>query len=512
MTDIRIIAPPVEAGEFLSFGHMVQAAGARHREKIAVIDDAGAMTWGAFAGLAGRIAGALAARGIGPGEMVATLAENSAANLAVYCGALIAGACVAPLPYGAEPGALARMHENSAARIVFASAAQIEVARVLGADETVALEALDNWAGAEVLPAVEARPDDLFDMIYSSGTTGTPKGIVHDHLFRARQLVRMAKFGLDADAVHMMATPLYSNTTLVAVLPVLAWGGTVVTMTKFDCARYLALAEQNHATHTMLVPVQYMRLMDHEGFDRLDLTSFRMKHSTSAPLPGRLIDRIQARWPGNLVEFYGMTEGGVSTILNCDAAPTKWDTVGQAAPGCDLRIIDDAGREVPPGTFGEIVGRAGSMMTGYHRAPGRTAELIWRNPEGEDFIRTGDIGRLDEDGFLILMDRRKDMILSGGFNIFAADLEQVLRGHPAVADVAVIAVPSAEWGETPLGLVVRAGGAGDSEADILAWANARLGKTQRLAAIEFRDDLPRSSIGKILKRELRAPYWERHVA
>ncbi len=509
-TSVQIVAPALDDAAFLSFGKMFQAAARRHPEKPAVIDETGALSWQAFADLAGRVAARLAERGIGPGQMVATLAENSAMNLAVYCGGLIAGACMAPLPYGADPEALAKMLANSGARVLFASAAQAEIAVGLGAAEVVMLDDLRDWAaGVAPLPAVSVAQDDLFDLIYSSGTTGTPKGIEHDHRFRSCQLDRQRAVGLDADAVVMMATPLYSNTTLVAALPVLAWGGTVVSLAKFDCGRFLDMAQRHRASHAMLVPVQYMRLMDFADFDRFDLSAFRMKLSTSAPLPGTLIARVQARWPGNLVEFYGMTEGGVTCVLDCDANPGKWDTVGRPGPGCDLRIIDDEGRELPPGSYGEVVGRAGAMMPGYHLAPDQTAAMIWRDAEGRDFIRTGDMGRVDGDGFLMLLDRKKDMILSGGFNIYAADLEAVLRRHPGVADVAVIAVPSAAWGETPLGLVVPAPGAGTTEAALLAWANAQLGRTQRLSAIEFRDDLPRSAIGKVLKRELRQPYWER---
>ncbi len=247
--------------------------------------------------------------------------------------------------------------------------------------------------------------------------------------------------------------------------------------------------------------------MDEPAFDRFDLSSYRVKFSTSAPLPGPLIARVMARWPGNLLEIYGLTEGGISTMLDCAAHPDKWDTAGRPAAGADVRIIDEQGNQLPPGSFGEIVGRSGAMMQGYFNAPDRTAEMVWRSPEGDDFIRSGDMGRFDDDGFLQLLDRKKDMIISGGFNIYAADLEAVLRGHPDVADVAVIAVPSRDWGETPLGLVVaKSGATADAEA-IRDWANARLGKTQRLSAVELRADLPRSEIGKVLKRELRAQYW-----
>jgi acyl-CoA synthetase (AMP-forming)/AMP-acid ligase II len=159
---------------------------------------------------------------------------------------------------------------------------------------------------------------------------------------------------------------------------------------------------------------------------------------------------------------------------------------------------------------GEVVGHSAGMMSGYHHQPEKTREAEWFDAAGQRFIRTGDVGRVDEDGVLVLMDRRKDMIISGGFNIYPSDLEAVLRGHPAVADVAVVGVPSAQWGETPVACVVRAAGQGTSADELMQWANQRVGKTQRLAALEWVDDLPRSAIGKVLKRELRDSFVARH--
>jgi long-chain acyl-CoA synthetase len=251
----------------------------------------------------------------------------------------------------------------------------------------------------------------------------------------------------------------------------------------------------------------YEVILAEDGFDDYDLTSYRCKFSTSAPLPGTLIGQVMARWPGNLIEVYGMTEGGVSTALNCEAFPDKWDTVGRPADGVDMRVIDDRGNELPCGEVGELVGRADSMMQGYHNQPEKTAELLWTDAEGNHFVRSGDMGRIDEDGFVHLMDRKKDMIISGGFNIYAADLEAVLRQHPDVSAAAVIAVPSDAWGETPLGFVVLHEGATTDAAALLDFANAQLGKTQRLSRVILRNDLPRNDIGKVLKKDLRAPYW-----
>jgi acyl-CoA synthetase (AMP-forming)/AMP-acid ligase II len=206
-----------------------------------------------------------------------------------------------------------------------------------------------------------------------------------------------------------------------------------------------------------------------------------------------------------------MTEGGGTCILAAHEHPNKLHTVGQPALGHDIRLIDDNGvllseQARRAGQTGEVVGHSGGMMTGYHGQPEKTREAEWFAPDGKRFIRTGDIGRFDEDGFLTLMDRKKDMVISGGFNIYPSDLEAVLREHPAVADVAVVGVPSVQWGETPVAFVVpRAGSAEPAEA-VMQWLNGRVGKTQRLAALRYIDELPRSAIGKVLKRELRDQY------
>jgi acyl-CoA synthetase (AMP-forming)/AMP-acid ligase II len=260
----------------------------------------------------------------------------------------------------------------------------------------------------------------------------------------------------------------------------------------------------------MLVPVQYQRIMALPEFGRHDLSSFRMKFSTSAPFPAALKADVLARWPGGLIEFYGMTEGGGTCILEAHRHPDKLHTVGRPAEGHDIRLIDDYRRAVPVGEAGEVVGHSPTMMTGYHNQPQRTREAEWVAPEGKRFIRTGDVGRFDSDGFLTLFDRKKDMIISGGFNIYSSDLEAQLFEHAAVDEAAVVGVPSARWGETPIAFVVRRAGEDISAADLREWMNARVSKTQRLAELIYIDELPRNALGKILKRELRARYLSEH--
>src|SRR5690554_1757818 len=517
-------APAIEQETMDPMGHHIQDFARSQGDKPALTDEKGTLTWAQMIARANRIANRLRADGLQTGDTVAGLSENSNDYVCLYLGTLIAGGCMVPLSGMASGEALALMVEDCDTRFLFVSdknlplyneirdqLKRVQPAQRIGMNtrEVDSGQDLDLWLGDttdEARPA-EVTPDDPFNIIYSSGTTGTPKGILHDYRFRQRQLIRLANFGLDGDAINLVSTPLYSNTTLVSALPTLYHGGTLILMGKFDARRFLELAEQHRVTHAMLVPVQYTRILAEPDFDQFDLSSFKLKLSTSAPLRAEVIAEAMKRWPGNIREVYGLTEGGLSTSLDCAANPTKWSSVGVPTEGAEVRIIDDNGNELPPGQTGEIVGRAISMMRGYYHREEQTREMLWTSPEGHIFYRSGDMGRLDEDGFLYVLDRRKDMIISGGFNIYADDLERVLLEHPAVADVAVIGIPSDHWGETPLGLVVRRQGAKESEDEILAFANGKLGKTQRLAGVEFRDELPRSTIGKILKRELREPYW-----
>jgi acyl-CoA synthetase (AMP-forming)/AMP-acid ligase II len=473
--------------------------------KLAIADGDAQVTFAELDAAMDRAAAALKRDGTVLGQAVAMVSYPSVAQAIVFLSALRAGAVAAPIQPSATPEQIAGMIADSGANLVFLDAAN---AAALNGQQIAAgvvmLEELDTWLAPEGSQpeSVGIRPEDGFNIIYSSGTTGIPKGIVQSHAMRWQHLSRNPNAGFGT-AVTLLATPLYSNTTLVSFLPTLGWGGTAVLMKKFDAHRYLELAERYRATHTMLVPVQYQRIMALPDFDRFDLGAFRFKTCTSAPFKAELKRDILDRWPGKLVEYYGMTEGGASFVLDASEHPDKLHTVGQLIPGHEALLLDEKDQPVAPGEMGEIVGRSPTMMTGYHKREGATRDAEYYDAAGNRFIRHGDVGRLDEDGFLILMDRKKDMIISGGFNIYPSDLEAVLAQHPAVADCTVVGVPSDDWGETPVGFYVPSAGATDDAEAIRATINEKLGKTQRLSKLYITDELPRSAIGKVLKRELR---------
>ena len=492
-----------------SFATLPDLIAAHAREqpgKVALIHDDTALDYAALHGRMDGVAAALQRDGVPCGEAVAIIGAVSIPYALAFMGAIRAGAVPAPIAPSSTPQQVEAMIVDSGARLVFADA-EARAALPQVAAKIVPLEHLDDWRdppGASPQP-VSIAPEDAFNIIYSSGTTGTPKGIVQPHAMRWAHIARNEGAGFGS-AVTMISTPLYSNTTLVSFLPTLAWGGTVVLLGKFDAARFLQAAESHRATHAMLVPVQYARIMAVPDFDRYDLSAFRLKTCTSAPFSAALKADIVARWPGLLVEYYGMTEGGGTCVLVCNLFPDKLATVGRPIEGHDIRLIDDAGCEVSQGEIGEVVGRSPAMMTGYHGRRDATGEAEWFDTAGNRFIRHGDIGRFDAEGFLTLLDRKKDVIISGGFNVYPVDLEAVVLQHPMVADAAVVGVPSASWGETPVGFYVPVAGTDPQPSAILDWANARLGKTQRLHALHVLDELPRSAIGKVLKRALRDRY------
>jgi acyl-CoA synthetase (AMP-forming)/AMP-acid ligase II len=500
------------AAPFGSFSQVLSEWAALQPDTIALRDEEGDLSWGALDDRVERIAARLQTSGLERGQSVAILGTSTIPYALVFLAAVRAGGVAAPLTTSASAEQLAGMAADSGARHLFIDRAKLTELGdgfMPGLERIVLDEELDAWmapAGTRAAP-VEAAEADPFNIIYSSGTTGIPKGIVLSHLMRWRQVAATASALLAAGepVVSLASTPLYSNTTMVAFLPPLLAGGTVRVMGKFDTKRWLAHAQSDRTTMTMLVPVQYQRLMDEPAFGDFDLSAMRLKYCTSAPFSAELKSEVLRRMPGGLVEIYSMTEGGVVCLLACHEFTDKLHTVGRPAPGSELKVLDDEDRPVAQGTPGNLIGRSGTMMSGYKNQPAKTQEGYWTDPAtGEVWQRMGDIGRIDEDGFVELVGRAKDMIISGGFNIFPSDLEAVLEADPRVAEAAVVGMPSRRWGETPVGFVrLRPETPEAAVTSILTETNGKLGKTQRLAALLAIEEMPRSHIGKLLKTELR---------
>jgi acyl-CoA synthetase (AMP-forming)/AMP-acid ligase II len=346
-------------------------------------------------------------------------------------------------------------------------------------------------------------PAQICNIIYSSGTTGSPKGIVHTHGSRMHWAVDLAlTLRYRADCVTLCSLGLFSNITWVAMLCTVLVGGTMVVMPAFDAAGAVELMARERVSHGTFVPLQLEKLLAVSNLERHDLSSLDAFMCCGSPLPIDIKREFPRRFDCLLIELYGLTEG-LCTVLAPEDFERKTESVGKPFLGTDLCIIGEDDREVPPGQTGEIVGWSPLVMSGYHGNDAASSEATWTDGQQRRWLRTGDLGRLDADGFLYIVDRKKDMILSGAQNIYPADIEAVMRTHPGIADVAVVGVRSRQWGETPVAVVVAAPHVPLDEPSLIEWTNARVGRQQRIRGVIFRADLPRNANGKVLKRDLR---------
>lgn len=510
--------------DFRPIPQLVREHAADHPELVALRDGQRVIRWGEMTQIMDCLAGAFLDAGLTSGGCVALLAQSSAEYMIVFLAALAAGATVAPLPVSSTEEVLARLvadcqpdifavsldHLGRAEEIIVSSSTRVRCKLILDGTHP----GWTSYDKMQVRPArpralPEIRPQTGFNIIYSSGTTGTPKGIVHDHRFRSRQAQRMREVGIGADCVWAVTTPMYSNTTLVAAFAAIANGGSVAILRKFDADAFLGLIERVRATNVTLVPVLCQRLLRSGRISAYDLSSLRTTSITSSPLPVPVKQDLLRQWPGDISEMYGQTEGGLTTVLDMRRFPEKLATVGRPSANAIIRIVDKNGREVPSGQVGEIIGRSPVMMSGYYKRPDLTEEICCRMEENAGiYFRTGDLGRFDKDGFLHIAGRKKDVIISGGFNIYASDLEDALMAQEGVLEAAVIARKSDEWGETPVGIAVLDKSGDPDVSAILDGANRLLGRTQRISALHVVDALPRNALGKILKTDLRARFGE----
>ena len=488
------------------------------RDKPAVIIDDDVISWSDFGAGTARVANGLIDAGLGKGDRVVVLMTNSYEMAEAMFGVIRAGCVAVPLNVSITDEAVAGMAANSGARAIIASGEHVQ--RVEGLRDRIDAMLiapdthLEGWrdyaamrdAASDANPAAEILPGDECNIIYSSGTTGLPKGIVHDHAGREAWGSDLAvSLRYHSGARNLCNLGLFSNITWVGILATFFAQGAIVISRRFSVEGCLETIEKHRVTHAAMVPLQYQKLIEHPGFAKYDLSSLVACMCCGSPLAAGLKKQLAQHWPGDFIELYGLTEGLV-TILSPEDMPAKLESVGQPCPGQRLAIIGSDDELLPAGEAGEIVGLCRFTMTGYHANDAANEEATWVHPSGERWLRTGDIGRLDEDGFLYLVDRKKDMIISGGQNIYPADIEATMIEHDGVSEVAVIGVPHEKWGETPLAVVVPAEGATGTPADLTEWVNARVGKQQRIAGTVLIAELPRNPNGKILKRELREIY------
>ena len=478
-------------------------------------------TWRDFDARMSCIANGLLAIGIGRGHKVAVLMDSGIDIVEVMFGIVRAGACVVPLSGLLTSDQLGTLLADSGSVALFCAGSQrskIDACRdalpLIGAARFFATDFdAPGWRTCNSLtagvstafPDVRYRQDDAFNIIYSSGTTGLPKGIVQTHRARLHWAFSNAiDMQFHVNARGLTSTALYSNGTWLTMLPTLFVGGTLYVMPEYKPALFLDMVQRHGITHTFTVPTQLITVLAEPGLESRDLSSLQSLLCAGSTLRADIRHKVLRELTPNLYCMYGFSEG-FATMCKPHQHAAKGDSVGLPVLGFEVMIVDDAGAEVAQGQIGEIAGYGAGLMQAYHNREEATAALVVRDRHGRTFIRSGDIGRVDGDGFLYVVDRKKDLIISGGFNIFPVDIEAVVGAHEDVHDVSVIAIADAKWGETPLALVIGRHAQADASA-IRQWANARLAKHQRISRVEIVRELPRNALGKVLKRVLREQY------
>ena len=497
---------------------LIAAQAARQPHRPALIEDERSLTWEQFFRTRNRLAHALAGLGIGPGQHAIVYAHNALENLVVGAALRALGAIGVPMNHRLTAEEVAYILDDADATAVFVGDAFLPMAeRVRGAAR------VKHWItlGAERRPWAEALDDLLArgdeapppsppamggSMVYTAGTTGKPKGALRRVTDPAAILPRLAALDcLDPAQVHLVAGPLYHSAPGGFALYAQMVGGTVVVMRKFDPEEALRLVERHRCTTTFMAPTLLKRIVDlpAEVRGRYDVSSMRSLVIAAAPCPMRVKEQALAMFGPVLYEFYGSTELGVNTVLRPEDVLRKPGSCGRAAPGVELAILDDDGHPAAPGTPGELfVRRYNGVFDEYYRNPTATAQTS----RGE-WMSVGDVAWMDAEGFVYICDRKRDMIISGGVNIYPAEIEDALHRHPAVEDAAVFGVPDPDWGERVHAAVQLRPGRGVTPGELLEFCRAHLADYKTPREVSFHEAFPRDAAGKLVKRLLREPYW-----
>jgi len=497
---------------------LIAAQAARQPHRPALIEDERSLTWEQFFRTRNRLAHALAGLGIGPGQHAIVYAHNALENLVVGAALRALGAIGVPMNHRLTAEEVAYILDDADATAVFVGDAFLPMAErvrgaarvkhwiTLGAERRPWAEALDDLLarGDEAPPP--APPAMGGSMVYTAGTTGKPKGALRRVTDPKAILPRLAALDcLDPAQVHLVAGPLYHSAPGGFALYAQMVGGTVVVMRKFDPEEALRLVERHRCTTTFMAPTLLKRIVDlpAEVRGRYDVSSMRSLVIAAAPCPMRVKEQALAMFGPVLYEFYGSTELGVNTVLRPEDVLRKPGSCGRAAPGVELAILDDDGRRAAPGTPGELfVRRYDGVFDEYYRNPAATAQTS----RGE-WMSVGDVAWMDAEGFVYICDRKRDMIISGGVNIYPAEIEDALHRHPAVEDAAVFGVPDPDWGERVHAAVQLRPGRGVTPGELLEFCRAHLADYKTPREVSFHEAFPRDTAGKLVKRLLREPYW-----
>jgi long-chain acyl-CoA synthetase len=457
---------------------------------------------------AARVANALVRLGVQPGDRVVVLMPNCPEVLAAYTGILKAGAVIVPIVFLLSPDEVRHILADSAAKVVITApelASKVEGWRgpvIAVGGEGGGARAWDDWIAREpdAFATIERADGELAVILYTSGTTGKSKGVALSHANLASNARAAASiYELDRERWNLGVLPLSHSYGLVTLNAGNILGTKSVLLRWFNPDAVLDAITRFRVQAMAGVPTMYVYLLNHAGADRFDTSSMRSWGSGAAPLPLEIVEPFEKKFGGRLVEGYGLTEASPVVTSTRLSAPRKPGSVGQPLPGVEVSILDDDDRALPVGDTGEIGVRGPNVMLGYYGLPDETARTL-RN----GWLHTGDVGRLDADGFLYVVERKKDLIIRGGFNVYPREVEEVLYAHPAVAEAAVVGMRDPLMGEEVCAFVaLKAGATADAEA-LIDFCRSRLAKYKCPREMRFLPSLPKNPVGKILRKELRA--------
>ena len=505
-------------------GDLVIRAITRGGDRTAFISDRTRWTYRELGALVSQVVQALKARGLQRGDAVATLSANRPEAFLITAAAYLMGLRLTWMnPTSSEDDHAYILEDSGVATLFvdpdnFAERAARLQARVPGVGRVMGFGPLGDL-GEDLLAAAathapqplqaEAEPEDVCVLIYTGGTTGRPKGVAHTHRVHVTMIAtELADWDWPPEVRFLALTPI-THAAGAIIMPVLLRSGTYVMTQGFSAAKFCHLVETHRITSTFLVPTMVYVLLDHPGRQDADLTSLKLIIYGASPMsPARLIEGIREFGPV-FMQLYAQSEApNTVTVLHQHEHdpvnhPERLASCGTPCVGVQVKLLDDDGREVPAGEVGEICVRGPIVMQGYWNKPEETARALRHG-----WLYTGDMARRDADGYLYIVDRSKDMIISGGFNVYPREVEDVLSTHPAVASSAVVGVPDAKWGEAVHALVVLRAGAQVTAEELRALVREKKGAVYTPKAIDFVDALPVTGLGKLDKKAIRAQFWQ----